>query len=164
MGMCCWFYHKGRKFRANHNTTPSLLKSSCVVDSTTKVGNFEQITTCPLAGGFFCRCWFYHKGRKFRANHNPCLHIRRYVKVVDSTTKVGNFEQITTKVDCILVVNCCWFYHKGRKFRANHNYTMLPMYRDLVVDSTTKVGNFEQITTEIMLCCVSRQLLILPQR
>ena len=38
------------------------------------------------------------------------------------------------------------------------------MKQELVVDSTTKVGNFEQITTFTSFCAAWFSLLILPQR
>ena len=120
--VCCWFYHKGRKFRANHNRQKRVPFLSRVVDSTTKVGNFEQITTSLIGVQFSACCWFYHKGRKFRANHNGKQDYKDQIEVVDSTTKVGNFEQITTRRIRTHTFPRCWFYHKGRKFRANHNW------------------------------------------
>ena len=38
------------------------------------------------------------------------------------------------------------------------------LYTNYVVDSTTKVGNFEQITTKALLASIKNGLLILPQR
>ena len=43
-------------------------------------------------------------------------------------------------------------------------YCNTAFYTDYVVDSTTKVGNFEQITTVRYLFLTSHKLLILPQR
>ena len=43
-------------------------------------------------------------------------------------------------------------------------YCNTAFYTDYVVDSTTKVGNFEQITTICALHLQRRLLLILPQR
>ena len=42
---------------------------------------------------------------------------------------------------------CCFRYHKGTDFQANHNYTLLLIeFLDVVLD-TTKVQIFKQITT-----------------
>ena len=43
-------------------------------------------------------------------------------------------------------------------------YCNTAFYTDYVVDSTTKVGNFEQITTFPTFALISARLLILPQR
>ena len=43
-------------------------------------------------------------------------------------------------------------------------YCNTAFYTDYVVDSTTKVGNFEQITTGSAFADVNGKLLILPQR
>ena len=43
-------------------------------------------------------------------------------------------------------------------------YCNTVFYTDYVVDSTTKVGNFEQITTPIYFAYIDVELLILPQR
>ena len=43
-------------------------------------------------------------------------------------------------------------------------YCNTAFYTDYVVDSTTKVGNFEQITTILQALVVVYLLLILPQR
>ena len=43
-------------------------------------------------------------------------------------------------------------------------YCNTAFYTDYVVDSTTKVGNFEQITTYHLSICLKYVLLILPQR
>ena len=45
----------------------------------------------------------------------------RLCLVVLDTTKVQIFKQITTNVkDCFLNF-CCFRYHKGTDFQANHN-------------------------------------------
>ena len=70
------------------------------------------------------------------------------IKVVISTTKVMNFEQITTVNVYNTVDMCCHFYHKGNEFWANHNLIARIKKDGYVVISTTKVMNFEQITTK----------------
>ena len=91
-------------------------------------------------------CFRYHKGTDFQANHNKInyvMFIKRLFQipqryrfssksqrltvvmlasfVVLDTTKVQIFKQITTNVkDCFLNF-CCFRYHKGTDFQANHN-------------------------------------------
>ena len=43
--MCCFRYHKGTDFQANHNYRPVLSHIGWVVLDTTKVQIFKQITT-----------------------------------------------------------------------------------------------------------------------
>ena len=96
----------------------------------------------PTAG-----CYCYHKGTYFQANHNCCEGIFKSLFVVIATTKVRIFKQITTSMQMVsyhlmllllpqryvfssksqqtelrLETNsCCYCYHKGTYFQANHN-------------------------------------------
>ena len=70
--------------------------TSVVVLDTTKVQIFKQITTASqLQAGMF-RCFRYHKGTDFQANHNQFNMGFTPTKVVLDTTKVQIFKQITT--------------------------------------------------------------------
>ena len=120
--MSCYCYHKGTYFQANHNAAGVPLKAVNVVIATTKVRIFKQITTLNPSW-FDCfkllllpqryvfssksqlksiqfdiapRCYCYHKGTYFQANHNLILVLVKMVKVVIATTKVRIFKQITT--------------------------------------------------------------------
>ena len=42
------------------------------------------------------RCFRYHKGTDFQANHNSGVYLNITIKVVLDTTKVQIFKQITT--------------------------------------------------------------------
>ena len=92
----CFRYHKGTDFQANHNNYGKYCKRTNVVLDTTKVQIFKQITTLaskhPYIGQLFqipqryrfssksqlifmlfliiLRCFRYHKGTDFQANHN----------------------------------------------------------------------------------------------
>ena len=69
------------------------------------------------------RCFRYHKGTDFQANHNVSGQFVNTSNVVLDTTKVQIFKQITT--------------------------SLLPqMLQPLVVLDTTKVQIFKQITTD----------------
>ena len=169
----CFRYHKGTDFQANHNKC--LLKHiiKLVVLDTTKVQIFKQITTTMgplipalvlfqipqryrfssksqrrfLFSGKDYRCFRYHKGTDFQANHNLIyLPLIRQVVVLD-TTKVQIFKQITTTAGTHItpislfqipqryrfssksqrlrnnteLIAGCFRYHKGTDFQANHN-------------------------------------------
>ena len=45
------------------------------------------------------RCFRYHKGTDFQANHNVVLQIPQVNQVVLDTTKVLIFKQITTSAE-----------------------------------------------------------------
>ena len=68
------------------------------------------------------RCFRYHKGTDFQANHN------------------------TRNVHAILIASC-FRYHKGTDFQANHNGKVYAYLNIPVVLDTTKVLIFKQITT-----------------
>ena len=119
--ICCYRYHKGTDFQANHNVMMfQILKSSVVID-TTKVQIFKQITTANLLSSILYSCYRYHKGTDFQANHNYRYAYCSETYVVIDTTKVQIFKQITTIVCVIYLVICCYRYHKGTDFQANHN-------------------------------------------
>ena len=68
-----------------------------VVIDTTKVRLFKQITTHCENILRFSRCYWYHKGKTFQANHNNKKNQEGTITVVIDTTKVRLFKQITTK-------------------------------------------------------------------
>ena len=67
--------------------------------------------------------------------------------VVLDTTKVQIFKQITTGRYLFYSLLCCFRYHKGTDFQANHNKRVLYIISKFVVLDTTKVQIFKQITT-----------------
>ena len=170
---CCYCYHKGTYFQANHNLEKKTGNIVWVVIATTKVRIFKQITTTlhlpPHEGQLLllpqryvfssksqpsyisvnsvARCYCYHKGTYFQANHNVETDYTYKIGVVIATTKVRIFKQITT-VNFVLQnhsvllllpqryvfssksqlcwvkgyqMRCCYCYHKGTYFQANHN-------------------------------------------
>ena len=145
--LCCFRYHKGTDFQANHNLTKILSLVVVVVLDTTKVQIFKQITTRRSQKCFFARCFRYHKGTDFQANHNICLERLTAIGVVLDTTKVQIFKQITTKLNEENTTICCFRYHKGTDFQANHNNKDMHIMKIRVVLDTTKVQIFKQITT-----------------
>ena len=75
------------------------------------------------------------------------MYIYKYIKVVLDTTKVQIFKQITTRIFLNSGGLCCFRYHKGTDFQANHNKSNELTYKLDVVLDTTKVQIFKQITT-----------------
>ena len=120
--LCCYCYHKGTYFQANHNKDAKRDYELAVVIATTKVRIFKQITTralthdtpalllllpqryvfssksqpLTLLTGNVYRCYCYHKGTYFQANHNKFYLLNLQIIVVIATTKVRIFKQITT--------------------------------------------------------------------
>ena len=110
--------------------------------------------------------------------------------VVLDTTKVQIFKQITTLTVVMLASfllfqipqryrfssksqhlfrysqtsRCCFRYHKGTDFQANHNYLLQTVLLTVVVLDTTKVQIFKQITTYVIIYVSSLQLFQIPQR
>ena len=68
--ICCYRYHKGTDFQANHNLINLGFGEISVVIDTTKVQIFKQITTRVGMPIVKSRCYRYHKGTDFQANHN----------------------------------------------------------------------------------------------
>ena len=197
----CFRYHKGTDFQANHNLECPQSTLILVVLDTTKVQIFKQITTELWTYGYmfplfqipqryrfssksqqesllriqFKRCFRYHKGTDFQANHNIEQQRQSAALVVLDTTKVQIFKQITTKLVQVqkklqlfqipqryrfssksqhktskaCKYLSCFRYHKGTDFQANHNKSWSHGIVDYVVLDTTKVQIFKQITTAI---------------
>ena len=145
--MSCYCYHKGTYFQANHNSSFVASDKAAVVIATTKVRIFKQITTDTRQATYAdwllllpqryvfssksqpmsrwsCQslsCYCYHKGTYFQANHNNnhyetltvvlLLLPQRYV----FSSKSQLYFAITNPL------LCCYCYHKGTYFQANHN-------------------------------------------
>ena len=109
-------------------------------------------------------CFRYHKGTDFQANHNCYSFPFEEQSVVLDTTKVQIFKQITTR--CLSVQHgfCCFRYHKGTDFQANHNGYRTLSHSERVVLDTTKVQIFKQITTGAQINNLIQQLFQIPQR
>ena len=129
----CFRYHKGTDFQANHNPL--------------------QITEDGIVS-----CFRYHKGTDFQANHNHMPVHQTLLVVVLDTTKVQIFKQITTYFARMVrllplfqipqryrfssksqqtpyypaIQRCCFRYHKGTDFQANHNMLRGCLYNQLL--------------------------------
>ena len=173
IGTSCFRYHKGTDFQANHNRMVLISFYHDVVLDTTKVQIFKQITTDWRI--YFCPCWLfqipqryrfssksqrndysmfttsrcfrYHKGTDFQANHNSLnkLELKARLFQIPQRYRFSSKSQHLAAVSDLTA--CCFRYHKGTDFQANHNWTNLLIIRTLVVLDTTKVQIFKQITT-----------------
>ena len=186
----CFRYHKGTDFQANHNWQSDVKLTLPVVLDTTKVQIFKQITTneysSPKLIQLFqipqryrfssksqrgCqrsevsnRCFRYHKGTDFQANHNClCLLCRRLM--LFQIPQRYRFSSKSQQVGgSVFFWFCCFRYHKGTDFQANHNKRQRQSIGKLVVLDTTKVQIFKQITTWQDVQRTARVLFQIPQR
>ena len=171
--LSCFRYHKGTDFQANHNRRlPSVTVISVVLD-TTKVQIFKQITTVKEHGIIMCmlfqipqryrfssksqlllsllstsqRCFRYHKGTDFQANHNSLqlLTLHRLLFQIPQRYRFSSKSQLLWIY--VPFTACCFRYHKGTDFQANHNILQRTIPTEDVVLDTTKVQIFKQITT-----------------
>ena len=94
----------------------------------------------------------------FQANHNVHCATNTFGQVVLDTTKVQIFKQITTIQPKKKGEECCFRYHKGTDFQANHNAQAVEVPRFTVVLDTTKVQIFKQITTLMVVFILSLKL------
>ena len=100
---CCFRYHKGTDFQANHNgRQPTLLAHRVVLD-TTKVQIFKQITTWSTS--WFSWRQLFQIPQRYRFS---------------SKSQLG--------LDYKLKNDSCFRYHKGTDFQANHNRTLTQVF------------------------------------
>ena len=170
----CFRYHKGTDFQANHNPCYFCTCRYKVVLDTTKVQIFKQITTIQLECPITCQLFQIPQRYRFSSKSQQVVDRLNNPKVVLDTTKVQIFKQITTTIlsfhiqvwlfqipqryrfssksqlGCLIPSSqsCCFRYHKGTDFQANHNIDGLEDDNFNVVLDTTKVQIFKQITTE----------------
>ena len=173
LDQCCFRYHKGTDFQANHNKDTLWTIVMQVVLDTTKVQIFKQITTqynvtykvstlfqipqryrfssksqlsgaSSLLGG---SCFRYHKGTDFQANHNSYHILYKPKLVVLDTTKVQIFKQITTLRSWYNPALLLFQIPQRYRFSSKSQLVYLVRLVLVVVLDTTKVQIFKQITT-----------------
>ena len=94
--LCCFRYHKGTDFQANHNYCVVISILYVVVLDTTKVQIFKQITTTSNAVGSWKGLFQIPQRYRFSSKSQPLL--------LSVSKMLG-----------------CFRYHKGTDFQANHN-------------------------------------------
>ena len=154
--LCCYCYHKGTYFQANHNYSYLLFILSWLLLLPQRYV-FSSKSQRQSDPNFNCSCCYcYHKGTYFQANHNMEYGKDTKRQVVIATTKVRIFKQITTDIlnsDYIARLlllpqryvfssksqptpvnsrpnSCCYCYHKGTYFQANHNPVLLQLFTE----------------------------------
>ena len=110
------------------------------------------------------RCFRYHKGTDFQANHNSARVCRPRISLfqIPQRYRFSSKSQPTHSVSRELPR--CFRYHKGTDFQANHNYYQYQKHNDWVVLDTTKVQIFKQITTDGVVSDSQKMLFQIPQR
>ena len=109
-------------------------------------------------------CFRYHKGTDFQANHNKLLSTfcSYLLFQIPQRYRFSSKSQLNEA----LQENewCCFRYHKGTDFQANHNKSIMRYNTYCVVLDTTKVQIFKQITTEHDQLLDDSLLFQIPQR
>ena len=190
MVQCCFRYHKGTDFQANHNPSVDAVVIDDVVLDTTKVQIFKQITTAvlwqlravllfqiPQRYRFSSKsqlfrfgieklscCFRYHKGTDFQANHNTWIELLLRSPVVLDTTKVQIFKQITTLIDLIYSYGQLFQIPQRYRFSSKSQHFVKNFILKSVVLDTTKVQIFKQITTTMVIYDIHNKLFQIPQR
>ena len=164
MSLCCFRYHKGTDFQANHNTQAIryLPIQLFQIPQRYRFSSKSQQQAVEKVKAF--SCFRYHKGTDFQANHNT--QAIRYLPIqLFQIPQRYRFSSKSQQLVVILFCCCsCFRYHKGTDFQANHNY-LLPFHSNfLVVLDTTKVQIFKQITTSGLYFQPYCLLFQIPQR
>ena len=97
------------------------------------------------------RCFRYHKGTDFQANHNK-FSIGGFILVLFQIPQRYRFSSKSQQYNGHSGSGAsCFRYHKGTDFQANHNPEKGHNLLHPVVLDTTKVQIFKQITTTFSL-------------
>ena len=110
------------------------------------------------------RCFRYHKGTDFQANHNflTYLFIKRRLFQIPQRYRFSSKSQLKWKRYRLNLG--CFRYHKGTDFQANHNRQFDILILSIAVLDTTKVQIFKQITTSSSANILRGWLFQIPQR
>ena len=117
----CFRYHKGTDFQANHNLLLFLLIRILLfqIPQRYRFSSKSQLLTNLRFD--LISCFRYHKGTDFQANHNWC-HVSCFWSALFQIPQRYRFSsksqhRFVTEKSPI----CCFRYHKGTDFQANHN-------------------------------------------
>ena len=95
-GGSCFRYHKGTDFQANHNYVMITILYVLLFQIPQRYRFSSKSQLLPRMLNTLFRCFRYHKGTDFQANHNTLQRYELFFIVVLDTTKVQIFKQITT--------------------------------------------------------------------
>ena len=119
--ICCFRYHKGTDFQANHNTH-SVVNSVYQLFQIPQRYRFSSKSQQLAAVGELDQCCFrYHKGTDFQANHNEFhqVNLQDQLFQIPQRYRFSSKSQLCLSFRDILI--SCFRYHKGTDFQANHN-------------------------------------------
>ena len=143
----CFRYHKGTDFQANHNSTDlvCLLMKLFQIPQRYRFSSKSQRFLIGMTAIY--RCFRYHKGTDFQANHNTLLLVHTVMQLFQIPQRYRFSSKSQRISNSSFVIISCFRYHKGTDFQANHNTLLLVHTVMYVVLDTTKVQIFKQITT-----------------
>ena len=169
---CCFRYHKGTDFQANHNMVIAPIFSNSLFQIPQRYRFSSKSQRDRMIAALTAGCFRYHKGTDFQANHNSA-HLQggsvmlfqipqRYrfssksqqsatsnaaSTVVLDTTKVQIFKQITTVSEEMEERLSLFQIPQRYRFSSKSQRTISISPLSSVVLDTTKVQIFKQITT-----------------
>ena len=145
--LSCFRYHKGTDFQANHNSTDlvCLLMKLFQIPQRYRFSSKSQRFLIGMTAIY--RCFRYHKGTDFQANHNTLLLVHTVMQLFQIPQRYRFSSKSQRISNSSFVIISCFRYHKGTDFQANHNTLLLVHTVMYVVLDTTKVQIFKQITT-----------------
>ena len=145
---CCFRYHKGTDFQANHNAHLLFVVRGLLfqIPQRYRFSSKSQhhfVITSVTEG-----CFRYHKGTDFQANHNPAQDNLAQVIVVLDTTKVQIFKQITTQKGLVLPYRRLFQIPQRYRFSSKSQRCSNILFILEVVLDTTKVQIFIKYNRE----------------
>ena len=143
----CFRYHKGTDFQANHNKYYDTICMEELFQIPQRYRFSSKSQPTLIAYLLKARCFRYHKGTDFQANHN----VPAPTSVMYLLFQIPQRYRFSSKSQPVFVITTavsgCFRYHKGTDFQANHNARSSLILSLMVVLDTTKVQIFKQITT-----------------
>ena len=112
----------------------------------------------------YVRCFRYHKGTDFQANHNCFSSYSKSFSLFQIPQRYRFSSKSQRISDSKGNQVSCFRYHKGTDFQANHNIILQILIYNCVVLDTTKVQIFKQITTQCRKVDTICMLFQIPQR
>ena len=125
---CCFRYHKGTDFQANHNNILQL----CILQELFQIPQRYRFSSKSqrYSSSFFLelRCFRYHKGTDFQANHNNKYLIIPICTLFQIPQRYRFSSKSQRRCPACISLSGCFRYHKGTDFQANHNRTLTQVF------------------------------------
>ena len=118
---CCFRYHKGTDFQANHNMSLVMLIYLTLFQIPQRY-RFSSKSQLQYKQSFkMYGCFRYHKGTDFQANHNYKIFKGLGYSLFQIPQRYRFSSKSQLGANNIKFLQCCFRYHKGTDFQANHN-------------------------------------------